>query len=616
MGIAAAVTLTLLVFERMPELFLTAFRWSHSPGFVQAVQLGVSAGVLLLSTLLIGATFPCAVAAVAPGVARVGQNVGQIYAVNTLGAIGGTVVAGFVLIPMIGVHGSIKAGAFVNLLLAVVLFFGLRVRAAWRWAGVTVALVIAVGLVALPPWDQRVMSSGPAIYAMPYVEAATRARLSEVLRRSQLLFYRDGISATVSVHQSGQDISLRVNGKADGGTAGDMPTQLMSGHLPLLAHHDPRSVLIIGLGSGITAGAAARHPIERLQIVEIEPAVVEASRFFASIHGDVLKDPRVKLVIPDGRNFLLTTPERYDVIISEPSNPWIGGLASLFSVEFFRLAEQRLRPGGIMLQWLQGYNLLPGDFQMVVRTFRTAFPATTIWSTTRGDFLLLGTVAPLPLDLDRIRDRYNRYRLDRDLERIGIGSWAGLLVYFMLDRHGTARMAAGVGLNTDDRLPLEFSAPRAMYLDTEEANRQLARSFKTAALPEVTLESRVQLERASIRHAIGTEYLSRGMAEDALHHLQHALELDPNYAPSMLPAARVYLKVGRPDEALRLARRVVEREPLNAEAHLLAGLASEASGRPAQAIALLERAFALNPQDSNVRKTLDRVRAKAPPRSD
>jgi spermidine synthase len=343
---------------------------------------------------------------------------------------------------------------------------------------------------------------------------------------------------------------------------------------------------------------------------------VEASRFFASIHGDVLKDPRVKLVIADGRNFLLTTPESYDVIISEPSNPWIGGLASLFSVEFFRLAEQRLRPGGIMLQWLQGYNLLPGDFQMVVRTFRTAFPATTIWSTTRGDFLLVGTVAPLALNLDRIRDRYNSYRLDRDLDRIGIRSWPALLVYFMLDRHDTARLAAGIGLNTDDRLPLEFSAPHALYLDTQEANRQLAQSFKTAALPEVTLESRVQLERPSIRHAIGMEYLSRGMAEDALHHLQHALELDPDHAPSMLPAARVYLKVGRPDEALRLARRAVEREPLNAEANFLAGLSSEALGRPAQAIALLERAFALNPQDRNVRKTLDRVRAKAPPRSD
>ena len=613
-GIAAAVALTLLVFERMPELFLTAFRWSHSPGFVQVAQLAVSAGVLLLSTLLIGATFPCAVAAVTPQVARVGRSVGRVYAVNTLGAIGGAVVAGFVLVPAIGLHASIKVGAFVNLLLAVVLFLALRARAVWRWTGVGVALAVTAIIVALPPWDQRVMSSGPAVYARSYLEAATLAPLSEVLRRSRLVFYRDGISATVSVHRSGQDLFLRVNGKADAGTDQDMPTQLMAGHLPLLLHHDPRSVLIIGLGSGITAGAVARHPIERLQIAEIEPAVVEASQFFASVHGDVLKDPRVDTVIADGRNFLLTTQARYDVIISEPSNPWIGGMASLFSVEFFRLAEQRLRPGGIMVQWLQGYNLRPGDFQMVVRTFRTVFPATTIWNTVTGDFLLVGTVVPLPLDLDRIRDRYDTYRLDRDLYRIGIRSWPGLLVYFMLDRHDTARFAAGVALNTDDRLPLEFSAPHALYLDTHETNRQLARTFRSAALPDVTLESQAQLERSSVRHVIGMEYLARGMAEDALHHLQRAIELDPNYTPSMLPAARMYLKVGRPGEALSLARRVAERDPVSAEAYVLAGLSSEALGRLTEALPFLERAFALNPQDTNVREILDRVRAKAPPR--
>ena len=231
----------------------------------------------------------------------------------------------------------------------------------------------AVAVFFAPGWDQSVMSSGPAVYGKGYLRDSRRS-MQEILRGHQVLFYRDGISGTVAVTREGDHVFLRVNGKMDAGTAVDMPTQLMSGHMPMLLHQDPRSVLVIGMGSGITAGAVARHPVQRLDIVEIEPAVVEASRFFAHIHGDVLKDPRTRVVFADGRNYLLTTPQRYDVIISEPSNPWIGGLASLFSVEFFTIARQRLRPGGMMLQWIQGYNIVPEDLRMVINTFRSVFP--------------------------------------------------------------------------------------------------------------------------------------------------------------------------------------------------------------------------------------------------
>src|SRR5262249_55468454 len=155
-----------------------------------------------------------------------------------------------------------------------------------------------------------------------------------------------------------------------------------------------------GLGSGISAGSVARHPIERLDVVEIEPAVVEASRFFTQHNGNVLADRRVRLTIADGRNFLLTTPERYDVIASEPSNPWLSGVASLFSLEFFQLARERLRPGGFMLQWVHAYALLPEDLQMIVKTFRTVFPTTSVWNVAGGDFLLLGQTAPAPFDLN------------------------------------------------------------------------------------------------------------------------------------------------------------------------------------------------------------------------
>jgi spermidine synthase len=606
-GIGISVTATLLGFQRMPELFLVALQWSDAPTFVQVVQLAVSVTSLLLPTLLIGATFPCAVALAARGAPRIGEEVGQVYAANTLGAIAGTVVAGFVLIPTLGVHTSIKLGIALNLFLAAALFVAPpRPAAAWQWGSLAAALA-AAGVLFVPQWDHRVMSSGPAVYAKIYLQTAGGAGLAEMLRKQvEVVFYRDGISGTVSVLRSGQNLFLRVNGKTDASTTNDMPTQLMLGHLPLLVHQDPRTVLVIGLGSGITAGAVARHPIERLDVVEIEPAVVEAARFFAWEHGDVLKDSRVHTVIADGRNFLLTTSNRYDVIISEPSNPWIGGLASLFSVEFFQLARQRLRSGGMMVQWVQGYNLLPDDLRMVVKTFRTVFAATSIWNTTPGDFLLLGRAESMPLDLHLIEGRFPRIR--PDLLGLGIQAWPGVLGYFMVGEADAGRFSESASVNTDDRLPLEFSAPQALYLDTSvtaRANRQLVRRFKTAELPDVTPGSRNVLERPDARYWIGAAYLSQRLPEDALFHFQHALQLDPDHTRSLLGASRVHLGLGRPAEALSLAKKVIAREPLNADAFFLAGLASRAMNATTEAAALLERATTLQPQNVEFRRALE-----------
>jgi spermidine synthase len=604
-GVGVVVALTLLVFDRMPGLFLGALQWSDSPAFVQIVQLGMSAGVLVLSTMLIGATFPCVVAVVARDPARLGRNVGEIYVVNTVGAIAGTIVAGFVLVPAIGVHATIKVGIIINFLLAI----GLLAISppVWRW-GIPAAALLAGVVLLIPQWDQRMMSSGVAIYGKRYLARGGTDRLADFLGKQQILFYRDGISGTVAVVREGDHIFLRINGKTDASTSSDMATQLMSGHLPLLAHPDPRAILVIGLGSGVTAGAAARYPLTRLDVVEIEPAVVEAARFFAQEHGDVLKDPRVRTVIADGRNFLLTTAERYDIIISEPSNPWIGGLATLFSTEFFQLARQRLRPGGTMLQWLQGYNLYPDDLRMVVRTFRTVFPATSIWNTTGGDYLLMGHMDPAPLDLGRVKTLYEfNSGIRHDLTRTGTGTWAGVLGYFLLDERDAARFAEGAGVNTDDGLPLEFSAPRALYVDTVDENRRALRRFKVAGLPEVSADSRRELDRPEVRYQIGLAYLHRNAREDALAQFEQALRLDPGHTPSMLAAGVLYLR-GRPAEALALARKILAREPRNAKPYFLAGLASTALYGPSEGIASLEQAFALDPQNVEIAAALNRVR--------
>lgn len=618
--IAVTSATTLFFFERIPELFLHALRMSNSPSFVQLVQFAVSATSLLPFTLLIGATFPCAVAVAARGAARVGRDVGQIYAVNTLGAIVGSVAGGFVLIPAFGVNPSIKIGIAVNLLLSAILFAPLplaRLRATrqlWRWSAVMAGLAAAAGALFLPAWDQRVMSSGPAVYAKIYLKAAVRSNFAELLRKQdEVLFYRDGRSGTVSVHRRNDGtIYLRINGKTDASTTRDMPTQLMAGHIPMLLHREPRRVLVIGMGSGVTAGAVLRYPVERLDIVEIEPAVLEASRFFAHIHDDALKDPRTRAIVADGRNFLTTTTERYDVIISEPSNPWIGGLASLFTVEFFQLARQHLQPGGLMLQWLQGYNLYSDDFRMIVNTFRSAFPYVTVWNTTRGvDYLLLGAREPSPVDLLRVKERYeNNPKVRGDMNRLGLVGWAAPLGYFILSDQDSARFARRGGLNTDDRLPLEFSAPRALYADTSTSNWNLVRGYQTQPMPPVTRESEPELRQASLWYSMGMNRVSGKNYPDALSFFKRAIEVDPGYMPAQVEAGSVQLRMGNPAAALAHAREALLREPRNGDALYLAGTVADTLGRSQDAVAYFERAIAVNPKGTSLQYNLGLAYAK------
>lgn len=619
-GIGATTGVTMLLFERAPELFLAALRISEAPSFIQLVHFVVSAAALLPVTLLIGATFPCAVAVATRGAARIGRDVGEIYAVNTVGAIAGSVATGFALIPAFGVNTSIKIGIAINLVLAAVLLAPALWPAPhpgpggrpWRWGPAAVALAAALGVFLLPAWDQRVMSSGPAVYARQYLDDAERRDLASVLRDQEILFYRDGRSGTVSVNRAGPHLFLRVNGKMDAGTAVDMPTQLMSGHLPVLLHRQPARVLVIGMGSGITAGAVLRHPVERLDIVEIEPAVLEASRFFAEIHGDVLRDPRVRAIVADGRNYLATTSEQYDVIISEPSNPWLGGLASLFSVEFFGLARRHLRPGGLMLQWLQGYNLYREDFRMIVNTYRSVFPEVAIWNTIRGDYLLVGSTEPLLVDLSLVKERHEQIAgLREDLARLELAGWAAALGYFMLGGPDVARFAEGAGLNTDSRLPLEFSAPRALHADTTGANWTLVRSFQTAMVPAVTPESEGELRRAGPWHAMAMNRMGRGHHEDALLLLDRALQIEPGHPAALAAVGLAQLRLGKPGTARETAQEALRADPRSADALRVAGLASETLGRHRDAVGFYERAIAVEPGSSEFRTALERARRAA-----
>jgi len=293
-----------------------------------------------------------------------------------------------------------------------------------------------------------------------------------------MLYYRDGRHGTVSVMESDVQRLLIINGKIDATSVNDLPTQVMVGQLPLMMHPHPRRVLVIGLGSGITAGAVAQHPeIESIDILEISPAVVAASAYFSEANRRVLDDPRVNLIVADARNYLLGTRDLYDVIISQPSNPWISGISNLFTLDFFNLLQSRLAPDGIACQWMQIYNMARKDVRSVLNSYRTPFPFVSVWLSMSSDFIMIGSPQPHGLDGERFDLIQSHSGIGDQLAAIGKPSLGKIAPMFLFDQEFLEEYCRDAPFNTDDRPRVEFNAPQNLYrFTTEKVLRELFQS--------------------------------------------------------------------------------------------------------------------------------------------
>jgi len=573
-GLQLGIGLTALAvtpfFDRMPEVFLWAFQISQSPGFMRGLQFTISALAMFLPTLFMGATFPCVAQIASREIQRVGQDVGRIYFINTGGAIAGTVLAGFLLIPTWGLQTTLKLAVSLNLCLALALFIASREVLRWRQgAAALVPLLALLVLFVSPTWDARAMTSGVHMYGRGFFGVLGKADFRQaVAAGDQLLFYKDGISATISVHGQGGLRYLRVNGKTDASNANDMHTQVMSGHYPLFYRPDAKRALVIGMGSGVTAGAVALHPVKQVDLIEIEPAVVEAGVFFAKENRDVLKNPRVRLTVADARNFLLASGGEYDVIISEPSNPWMRGIGSLFSLEFYELVARRLAPKGIVCQWIHMYGLFPEDLKMVVNTFRSVFPHTVIWNTIRGDLLLIGGKEPLSLDYATLQSTYDSIPgIREDLRRLGYYSPLAALADFTLGEEDVTQFVQNALLNTDDLPLLEFSAPNSLYLDTVDLNRRLLKAFKREEFPPIVGTPQGLLRSPEFRRNLALAFWAKELPEDALAQFDEALRLDPRHAGSLAQRGRVHLRLNAVLKAEADFKAALRLDPRLVEAH-------------------------------------------------
>lgn len=478
LGIGLLGFLILPTLGFLPFIFLKMFpmvRGSYTT--ILAGNFLLSFIVILLPTLLFGITFPMVVRIYTANLKSLGKSIGNVYASNALGGILGSFLAGFMFIPIFGAEITLKIAILLNITAALIVYIfsgeKRKLSASITRYGVIALLVILI--FSLKIWRHSAMSLGVAVYAknLSYVKSWQDYKNELDRQKKHIVFYKDGISSTVTVVKVKEQITLRVNGKADASwnkdARGDISTQWLLGFIPNALHPDPKRICVIGFGSGMTVDSVNnfKEP-ELIDCVEIEPAVMDASPHFNEANHDVQKTPRVKIHIADGRNFIEASKKKYDVIISEPSNPWIAGIGNLFSLDFYKVCRERLEEDGIYAQWFHSYSMSREDTQMVFKTFFRAFPCGSVWFTGSGDFLLIGKKKPSPVDYERIKMLFKKNKKIKDgLKLLGLNQPYQILAFRITNADQARVFSLGANLNTDDHPLLEFNAPRNLYTITD-----------------------------------------------------------------------------------------------------------------------------------------------------
>jgi spermidine synthase len=613
------------LFDDLPFIFVQLYRIFENSalGLLLFARFFIASLVMIAPTLLLGAIFPlvvriCASARQLPS----GRTVGDAYAANTIGAIAGSFASGFILVPWLGLLGSLRLAAALNFAIAAALFAVTwrarqsksKPRRAPLW-GVAASLLLMIGVAATePPWDADAMSSAVYRYA-PSLVKMSRQEFNDFLRRGQgeTVFYKEGVTATIAVQKQGRNLVLKANGKPEASTAGDMPTQILIGSLPLLVRKQTDDVLVIGLGSGITLGSVEQFAVKRVTCVELEPAMIEASRHFENFNHRPLEDARLRMVANDGRNFIYTTNEKFDVIVSEPSNPWLTGVANLFTLEYFKRGADRLTDDGLFSQWLQIYEMSPEDVRTLIGTFRAAFPYVYLFRGAEGDLMLLGSKRQQQIDLSIIDSNLKDEKVAADLARVDIRSVADLVSRFYLGSAEVDLFAQASQINTDDNALIEFSAPRRVGSTEETVLRNVNQLLDYAVSPlkyteglgadaryeadflvkaalaavkrqdygraEHFVNYSLELaETASARGMQGELRLARKDEAGAVESWQRALALDAKHFYTLIDMGRYYLTKQDIPRAAALLDRAIEVDPASARARHLRGLAYQADG--------------------------------------
>jgi predicted membrane-bound spermidine synthase len=629
-GLAALATIPL--FERLPLVFV---RLLHGFGDTFTVflylQIFLAALVMFVPTVLLGMTFPLVARLFTQSLFRVGSGVGSSYAANTVGAVVGAFAGGFILIPNLGVQNTIIFAVVMNLLIGAWLVVSDPKLSFLPRYGLGLAVVVLALIVPLKirRWDPHILTSGVTIYADRYESLPTNSLRIEEMKRDDVLFYREGLTTTVSVHRiPGSDyVYFKSNGKIDG-SYGDALSQLMTSYIAMLLHPTAQTALTIGLGSGMSAKALATFPsLKEIEVIEIEPTMIQASKYFdiASVqldklpagvtfpadnaksriwyddkekrlyykgvmesetrselikrsedldyrgaidrlsrnarhsrHSSVLEDPRVRVIPTDGRNYILATPKYYDVITAEPSNPWIAGIANLYTREFYQVIKSKIKDDGIFAQWIHNYSMSPDDFRMVFRTFAEAFPHVSLWSMKESDFLLIGSKQEQVFNYPAVKKIFDSNKmLQSDLEYLGLSDVYAVQGFYRMNRENFLAFSKGAAINTDDGAQLEFSAPKNLRRATTELNRRIMTPFLLENPPWLKPGS-LPVSQAMHHFYIAQSYAASLARNRALKEVEEALRLEPKNPKFHLLKMRLLLEQDRSTDGAKEAFAALE----------------------------------------------------------
>jgi len=583
-------------FNDIPYHFVRLFQ--RTGGQMIGMELGkfiICARVMMIPTLLFGAMFTCFIQAVRRTNA-LGKEVGLAYFSNTMGTILGSALTGFWILPALGIQKTLLAGAALNAMVGMFVFVLRPEHFRWRKIGVQLACMAAAvsGALLIQPWNLTMISSDTAVKPGNLVHLS-HEDFASAFREREVIFYKDGLGATVTVVSLKDNRSLAVNGKVDASN-GDAFTQYLLGHLPMILHENPQNALVIGLGSGSTVAAVASHPVREIHSVELEEAVVEASKLFPDLNRHVLEDPRVKQFVNDGRNFLLVKPDKYDVIISEPSNPWMAGVANLFSLEHFQNMSRHLNPGGVACQWLHAYSMSKDDLAMIIHTFSKGFPYIQLWTSYYPDLMLLGFNEPRTIDMEQIRRKYREVpQIARDLGPHGAGSPESLMASFYLDDPQLRILGSGARLHYDNKPYLEFSAPRNLYQQSLDENYNFLESQRDFEFNPLVIEPPAG-ENAVLLKQVARGLMAKKMFRDVTGALDKVHRLAPDDAETYLLAGWLALEMNHLDEAGVHLDKAATMGMDTAEYHHLAGLLAQRRNKPEAAFAELEKAYRMEPE--------------------
>ncbi|MBW1797945.1 MAG: fused MFS/spermidine synthase, partial [Deltaproteobacteria bacterium] len=615
--------------------------------------------VMLAPTLLLGATFPLVAKIYARSLPHVGRSIGTAYALNTIGAISGSFIAGFVLIPFLGKENGLRLIIAFQLSFSLLAwcFVGLRARQnVSKWISFFCMAMVGITLLLnFPSWNRQLLSFGRYhnfkdmegdILRTSFMDAliAGPKILSRHETGREIVFYGDGTGGFTTVEKLTDSLgtikyTLLNSGKPDASSHGDRSTQTLLAHVPLIFHPDPENVMVLGLASGMTAGEVLQYPVSRMDALEINRQVVRACEIFTPWNNNCLTDPRSRIIVQDGRNHLALTKETYDVIISEPSNPWMAGLANLYTLEFFQTVRRHLNDNGIFVQWIHSYEMDWYTFSMAGRTFSEVFPNGLLVKTLTGvgDYLLVGFKGSKGFDPDVAQKnlRYAQKSSNMSLKD------PRLLFQLIISEDLKALFGPGP-LHTDNRPLLEFAAPKQLYKIDASIEKRMARrsslSRKTKEIIEATDNTDALLDMAEfsasvyaptfgtldpdlITPAQGKRYLdiletyckhnlvsdygifpNRKLREKCAL-LQAAgirkhLALNPEDAPAWHSLGLALKQSGKTDEAIFALQEAVSLDPFHAKAYNNLGVAYMEQGDIKKAQEAYLKAISINPAHS------------------